>query len=80
MDIQSENFFLIPRSTEDYTVRRHQETEQNKTKSRAGMLDQKQQQVQDNFIRVTSLYDSWLIASNITAQLSQCREKMSQHP
>ena len=34
----------------------------------------------DNFIRVTSLCDSRLIALNITAQLNQCQEKMCQHP
>ena len=33
----------------------------------------------DNFIRVTSLCDRKLNASNITAQLNQCREKLCQH-
>ena len=35
---------------------------------------------ENNFIRITSLHDRRLTALNITAQLNQCREKMSHHP
>ena len=52
----------------DYTVKRHQETGQNKTKSRAGRL--KETRAEDNFIRVANLQDRRLTALNIIARLN----------
>ena len=68
----------------DYTVRKHQETGQNKTKSRA-WRPKATTKAEENFIRVTSLHDRRLTAPNITASLNQCREppprqKTCQHP
>ena len=57
----------------DYTVRRHQQTGQNMTESRAGR--RKATRAEDNFIRVICLHDRRLTAPNITAQLNQCQEK-----
>ena len=64
----------IPRTTVDYTVKRHQETGENETKSRAGR-PKATTRAEDNFIRVTRLCDRRLTAPNIAAQLNQCREK-----
>ena len=62
-----------------WLIKRHQEIGQNKTKSRAGRP--KATRTEDNYIRVTSLWDRRLIAPNITAQLNQNHEKkMSQQP
>ena len=55
------NKIKIPRTTEDYTIRRHQEM---------GPKDQKQQQEQKTISSVTSLRDKRLTAQNITAQLN----------
>ena len=60
----------ISRTTVYYTVRRHQEMEQNKTKSMAGTP--KATRAEDNVIRVTSLHER-----RFTAQLKQSGEKMS---
>ena len=62
------------RTTVDYTVTRHQETEQNMTKSWAGR-PKATPRTNDNFIRVTSFRDRRLTAPNITAQLTHCHEK-----
>ena len=64
----------IPRTTVDYTIRRHQEMQWNKTKSKTGR-PKATTKPEDNFIRVTSLHDRRLIVWNITGQLNQCGEK-----
>ena len=62
-------------STEhDYTVRRHQEKGQNKTKEMAGKL-KATTRAEDIFIRLISLFGRRLTALNITAQLNQSLEK-----
>ena len=63
----------------DYTLRSHEESGQNKTKSTAGRSNQTKK-AEDYFIRVTNLRDRKLSAPIVTAEQNQCREKMSQHP
>ena len=64
----------IPRTTEDYTVWRYQETGPHKTKSRSGR-PKETTRAEDNFITVTSLRHRRLTASNIPVQLNQCHAK-----
>ena len=64
-----------PRSTVNYNVRIHQETEQNETKSWTGWP--KATRKEDNFSRVTSLRERRLAALNITTRLKQCPKNVS---
>ena len=68
--------FFIFSNKHEYTVRRHQEMEQNMTKSRAGWPKATEQR---SISSVTSLHDGRLTTPNISAQLNKC-EKMCQNP